>query len=95
MEPYKFSRFRTIFIANFGAKKMDRIALISAIICVIGIVVYEFTGWPWLAVIPFGFPFMTFVLFRMGIQIAENFRIKRYCKKAGMTTDQFNAEYGK
>jgi len=96
MKPYKFSRLRTIFITNFGAKKMNKIAAISAICCLIGIVVYFATQnhFVWLAVVPFGFPFMTFVLFRFFIGIFEKCRIKKYCKLSGITTDQFNAEYG-
>ena len=93
METYKFSKLWD-FVTNQVPNKVLRASVkVSALIMVLGLVIYYLTGFVWLVVFPFGFPVMFYIFFRTVVTLWEQIKMKRYCKKVGITIDKFNEMY--
>ena len=97
MEPYKFSKLWLFCAKSIRSKAVKNSMIVSGILCAIGIALYYLISkdFIWLVVFPLGFPAMTFVFFSTVVIWIHDFRVVRYCKKNNITTDQFNATYGK
>jgi hypothetical protein len=97
METYKFSKMWLFCNSNIKSKAMKYLMAVSSILCGIGLLLYYTVSkdFIWLILFPFGFPAMSFVFFATVVIWINDYRITRYCKRNKITTDQFNAEYGK
>ena len=92
MNYYKPSKAWRYFIAGFHYR-MDKIAKPITVLSIGTGIIWAMTEKSWLI---YGFIplviFILFVLFRMGVQIAENLRVRKYCKENGVDLNEFRRD---
>ena len=93
METYKFSKM-WVLVNKVSRELLFTSVKISALIMVLGLIIYYLWDFPWLVVFPLGFPVMTYIFIRTAVTIYENTRILKFCKKVNLTVDEFNEIYG-